>query len=370
MGERYQEVAGKLALIRNCLGDQGALRLRGTDWFAWATAGASNTVLLTAETGVAEVLVTPDEAWILTDEIEARRLQDEELSDNFRIFAGPWAHPGASDEFTEDRVDGCFIYSDRPRAKERTLPEELIQHKRTLTPSETNRYRSIGKLAAEAMTEAMAAAQPDWTEQDLAGAGACALWRRGLHPALTLAAGSERLQRYRHPTPTSKPLGKVAMLVFCARGGGLYANLTRFVAFEPLTTQDKALHEQVQDIEAEALRCCIPGTRLNQIYDVLADAYQRRGQGIAIDAHHQGGLTGYLAREIVANPETGHVLKKNEVVAWNPSLPGTKIEDTFLIHDGLAHDPEHQHGLENLTYDRNWPTKDVSGLLRPLVWER
>lgn len=74
-----KEVACKLELIRNALSETGAMgvRLRGTDWFAWATAGASNTVLLAAETGVAEVLVTAQEAWILTDEIEAQRLQDE-----------------------------------------------------------------------------------------------------------------------------------------------------------------------------------------------------------------------------------------------------------------------------------------------------
>jgi len=43
----------KLELIRRALNETGAhgLLLRGTDWFAWAAAGAENTVLLTAETG-------------------------------------------------------------------------------------------------------------------------------------------------------------------------------------------------------------------------------------------------------------------------------------------------------------------------------
>jgi hypothetical protein len=58
-----------------------AIRLRGTDWFSWATAGASHTVLVTAETGVAEVLVTAQ----VTDEIEAQRLKDEELPRNFQL---------------------------------------------------------------------------------------------------------------------------------------------------------------------------------------------------------------------------------------------------------------------------------------------
>jgi hypothetical protein len=82
MKQLNEEVSRKLELIREALTETGAtgVRLKGTDWFAWATAGASNTVLLTAETGVAEVLVTVRDAWVLTDEIEAQRLEDEELS--------------------------------------------------------------------------------------------------------------------------------------------------------------------------------------------------------------------------------------------------------------------------------------------------
>ena len=49
--ERTAEVAAKLALLRDCLERTGAaaICLRGTDWFAWATAGGSNAVLQTAE---------------------------------------------------------------------------------------------------------------------------------------------------------------------------------------------------------------------------------------------------------------------------------------------------------------------------------
>jgi len=56
------EVAQKLNLIRNALTETEAqgIRFKGTDWFAWVTAGASHRVLLTAETGVAEVLVTQE----------------------------------------------------------------------------------------------------------------------------------------------------------------------------------------------------------------------------------------------------------------------------------------------------------------------
>lgn len=84
------EIAHKLEQLRNALDETGAagIRLRGTDWFSWATAGACHTVLLAAETGVAEVLVTHDGAWILTSEIEAQRFKDEELPDRADLVGG------------------------------------------------------------------------------------------------------------------------------------------------------------------------------------------------------------------------------------------------------------------------------------------
>lgn len=355
-----QEVDFKLEFIRKTLTETKAiaLRLRGTDWFAWATAGGSNTVLLTAETGVAEILVTAENAFVLTDEIEAQRLQNEELPDNFQMHIYPWADVSQRETFVKEITGGGNVMSDRPHATEMPITASLQSRKQTMMSSELERYRRVGSLASEAMTEVLSAAQPTWTEYQLAGAGAEALWARGLHPALTLAAGEKRLPQYRHATPTGEPIGRQAMLVFCARGGGLYANLTRFVCFGSLEAQDAQLHQKVREIEAAALNFCQPGVALNAVYDTLKTAYEQHGYPQAIREHHQGGTTGYLAREIVANPATSDVLAENMAVAWNPSLSGAKIEDTFVVSSGGK--------LENLTFDANWPSVEVEGRLRPV----
>ncbi|MUL37188.1 peptidase M24 [Gloeocapsopsis sp. AAB1 = 1H9] len=375
MNHFSEEVSTKLELIRKILVETEAqgLRLRGTDWFAWATAGASNTVLLTAETGVAEVLVTAQDAWVLTDEIEAQRLKDEELPASFQLYVNPWADAASREAFVRDATSGGKVLSDRPIPHvEKRLPPSLCYHKRVMMSSELARYRQIGRQASEAMTEVLQAAKPTWTEYQLAGAGAEALWARGLHPALTLVAGERRLPLYRHATPSRELLGREAMLVFCARGFGLYANLTRFVYFGALTADKSAMHNYVREIEAEALDLCqlisartprrpLPyqsGVTLDAIYHALAQAYQQHGFPHAIREHHQGGTTGYLAREIVANPTTTDTLVENIVVAWNPSLPGAKIEDTFaIVSEGK---------LENLTFDPNFPNVEVRGRLRPV----
>jgi hypothetical protein len=47
--------------------------------------------------------------------------------------------------------------------------------------------------------------------------------------------------------------------------------------------------------------------------------------------HHQGGLAGYAPREIVATPEAVDEVAVGQVYAWNPSIAGTKSEDTILV---------------------------------------
>jgi Xaa-Pro aminopeptidase len=359
-----EEVSTKLGFIRETISqtEVGGVRLRGTDWFAWATGGASNTVLLTAETGVAELLVTGQDAWVLTDEIEAQRLKDEELPSHLKLHINPWADAAAREAFVREATDGGKIISDSPNSQAQPIPHSLQQYKRVLLPTELDRYRHVGQQASAAMTEVLQAAQPTWTEYQLAGAGAEALWSRGLHPALTLVAGERRLPLYRHATPTGEKVGRQAMLVFCARGYGLYANLTRFVCFGSLTPDEAALHRHVCEIEAKALSASQPGMTLDAVYYALAQAYEQHGFPHAIREHHQGGTTGYLAREVVANPLTTDFLTENMAIAWNPSLTGAKVEDTFVIlKDG---------NLENLTFDPNFPSVEVEGRLRAVPLEK
>ncbi|KQQ86879.1 Xaa-Pro peptidase family protein [Massilia sp. Leaf139] len=362
--ERAAEVAAKLALLRGCLETTGAaaICLRGVDWFAWATAGGSSAVLHTAEAGVAEVLVTRDEAVILTDEIEAARLREEEVPAGFTFHVTPWAQVELRTRYLLGVAGDGLVLSDRPHGSEQPLPTALRQRRLVLMESEQARYRVLGREAAEAMTDTLAAARPEWTEYDLAAAGAAALWRRGIHPALVLAAGARRLPAYRHPTPSHEPIGERAMLVFCARRHGLYANLTRFVSFANLSGNAAPQEQQaLMEVEATGLATVVPGKSLSAVYHAFAAAYKHADRQGAIDEHHQGGITGYLAREIVATASTATELEAGMAFAFNPSFAGLKIEDTFLLGP---------QGLDNLTLDPRWPAVTVHGRQRPLWLEK
>lgn len=368
---RKQEVQEKLALIREAMRVAGAAhcRLRGTDFFAWATAGASNTVLLSAETGVAEVVVHASEAFVLTDQIEAQRLQDEELDGVLPVRAVPWGDSAAWEEAAAcaggltsgDLTASNLTISDRPRAGEQALPPELWAAKARLSPAELERFREVGRLSAEAATEVLHQATPDMTEWALAGLGSAALRARGLEDCLVMVAGERRLPLYRHPIPQGEPIGGVAMLVFCARKYGLIASLTRFVAFRDLRPEEQAAHDAVLEVEGRVLAESRPGRSLSDLYGVLEGSYAALNRPDEITRHHQGGLAGYAGREGIATPTARERVTTQSVLAWNPSVRGAKIEDTIALTPT---------GLEVLTSDPRWPTRTHGGLSRPDILHR
>lgn len=358
------EVQRKIAEVRKVLATTaaGAVRLRGVDWFSWITGGGSSVVILTSEVGIAEVLITSTQAFVLTNEIERLRLSEEELPSDFILVSSAWADPSALDRQVGEIVGRRVVLSDRPRGPEGDLPAELLQIKLRLGSEEIERYRQLGQEAAQAMTEALVVAAPDWSENRLAGEGARTLWSRGIHPTLVLVAGQDRIERHRHPFPTSSRLGRRTMMVFCGRRQGLYANLTRFVSFGPISSLEQERMRLVTEIESEILAHSRPGVSLASLFFLLQEAYQKRGFGDEVEKQHFGGLTGYLSREAFARPtEKALVLQEGNAVAWNPTLPGAKMEDTAVVRS---------NGLEILTVDPVWPTTMVGGLQRPEVMVR
>lgn len=170
------------------------------------------------------------------------------------------------------------------------------------------------------------------TEFDVAAILEAACRRRGLSAPVLLAAADDRIRLHRHPVPVGARIERRAMLVASAERGGLYANLTEMVELDepdPELARRQAATEQILTrMREEATR---PGRTLAEAFQDCTGFYADAGYPDEWKLHHQGGLTGYGSRELIATPASHHVIAVGQAFAWNPSITGAKAEETFVL---------------------------------------
>lgn len=323
--ERILDLMDRLGLV--------AILLRAPANFAHYTGGADNRVDRADPRGVASVLVTPDGEWVVTDNIEADRFREEQTPD-MEVVEFPWYEKPES--VMRELTGGACIGADSPAAGEKDLSGELARLRYVLDPDAIQRYRDVGTDAAAALSETAAEVSPDTRELDAAANLEGALRSRGMNAAVLLAVGEERASRYRHPTPVAGAcLGGRAMLVVCAERGGLYANATRILNLREIGAEARRLQAGCDEIFTRARKATLPGRALSEVFAEIAEAYREQGFPGGWRCHHQGGMTGYASREVIATPHTDLEIEPGMAFAFNPSISGggtfAKAEETFLL---------------------------------------
>ncbi len=326
------ELETKLKAIADLLRAHGreALLLQKVSSFAWATCGASSYINTASTDGAVSILITPKGRYILTNNIEATRLEQEEqlASQGWELHVSPW-------HVAQDPLGGLALKSrlavDGPFPGALDLSAELARLRSCLAPAEGERFRQLGRLCAESMDQAIRAVRPGMTEYQIAGLLAQAAQSRGAHPIVNLIATDERIFKFRHPLPTGKPLERYAMLILCGRRWGLVCSLTRLVHFGRLPEELVHKSQATAQVDAAVIQETLPGRTLGQVFARIQSAYAKAGYPDEWKLHHQGGPAGYEPREAIATPESNLTVETGQAYAWNPSITGTKSEDTILV---------------------------------------
>jgi Xaa-Pro aminopeptidase len=307
----------------------GALLLSSPANFAWYTGGADNRVDHGDPVGVASVLVTTDDTYILTNNIEAPRMREEQTPE-MEVVEYPWHEEPAT--LLRELTGGASVGTDFPSASSPDLSAEISPLRYALDGDAIEHYRDLGEDTVIAIAEAADVLSPESDEFEAAAELSSACLRRGMFAPVLLAASEERLVRHRHPVPHGGPLGKQAMLVVCAERGGLFVSLTRMIYFresDPQTARrQEACEEVLRRMREEATR---EERTLAQAFEDCRRFYAEAGFPEGWKDHHQGGLTGYASREIIATPGTQQEIREGQAFAWNPSLEGAKAEETFVL---------------------------------------
>lgn len=307
----------------------GAILLRRPENFAWYTRGGNSRVEYAAPEGVADLVITRQAQRLLTSTIEAPRMRAEEAA-GFDVVEYAWQEgPGQA---LSQLVGGRSLGGDVHLAGAAFVGEELARLRRVLDEEAIARLRAIGADLNAALDQAARLLHPGMTEHEAAAEVAAACRARGLVPTVLLAATQRRIARYRHPLPTEAPLERRAMIVASAQRGGLYANLTRTVWLdEPdaeICRRQCACDEILTRMREEATR---PGRSLADCFADLRGFYADAGFPGEWRLHHQGGITGYASRELIATPYTDVEIEPGMAFTWNPSVTGAKAEETFVL---------------------------------------
>ncbi len=357
------ELETKLTRLQELLAvhELDALLLRRVANFAWLTGGAASYVNTADLYGVAALLITPEGRFLVTDNIEAPRFREEEVleTQGWEFLLAPWHQ---ASEAVAARTVGLRLGADGAYPGAVDLSAALSPLRARLSTEEQGRFRTLARGCAEAMDRAIRQVEPGMSEFAIAAVLGAETQVRGILPVVMLVATDDRIYAYRHPLPTEKKLERYAMLVLCGRQYGLVCSLTRLVHFGPLPEDLQVKERALADIDAWFIHATRPGRTLGDIFKEAQQAYAAAGFPDEWRLHHQGGLAGYLPREVIARPGSPERVSAGQVYAWNPSITGAKSEDTILVGEAQS---------EVLTAIPGWPVvQDKAGgrgILRPAI---
>ncbi len=354
--DKNKEIIAKTARVVNMLAanNLGGVLISSQHNFSWLTAGGTNGVDLSRAEGAGALFVRDDgKRFVLANHIEMPRLLSEELAGElFEPVAFPWEEEKASPTFLAARAltllsKGATLGSDVDFGSVAVPVEAALTRCRyQLTSSEIERFRSLGSDAARAIGSLARALAPGETERQIARRIADVLAVHDIRAVVNLVAVDERIQKYRHPVPTDCRWEKILMLVVCARRGGMIASFTRIVCSGAIPDELRRRTLAAARVNAQLLSATRPGAIGSELYEVAVRAYAAEGFEGEQRLHHQGGACGYRTRDWVAHPASVEIVHAQQAFAWNPSITGTKTEETWIASDD---------GVELLTASPDWP---------------
>jgi Xaa-Pro aminopeptidase len=329
--------------------------------FAWLTGGRTNRIDLSRELGAGALLVAADgSVHLLANAIEMPRLHGEELAD---LPHAPVEYPWTDDHAAPDTLvrlarkilgSDARIGADWPYPGVTGMDREIVRARAPLTPQEVERYRVIGRDVAGAIERMCRALEPGLAELEVARQVNDAATSVGARAVVSLVAADERIASYRHPVATDKVWRRTVLVACCAQRHGLVVALSRLVSRGPVHPDLGERTRATARVFASLLEATRPGASGAEVFSSAVAAYAREGFPGEERRHHQGGPTGYRSRDWVAHPLSEERVCAPQAFAWNPSITGTKIEDTAIVSDD---------GVELITSTGGWPAipLDVRG---------
>ena len=300
------------------------------------------------EVGIGHYVIDAERIRLLADSSDAPRMGKEQNPLEGETILVPWYT--SMDDYIGKMTEGKTYVSDTGIAGTKNVQEELVRLRMQLCPEEVLRYREIGQTCAKIVEGVCRDARPGQTEEEVASELKCRCLKEGVSPDCVLVGSDERILNYRHPVPADKKIENSLMVVLGGEKYGLNISMTRIVYFGPVPEEIKERYEKTAYIFA-CMQCMMKeGMSYQEYFAKVQKLYEEAGYDGEWKLHHQGGPTGYACREFVVTPETGGEIHESEAFAWNPTIQGTKCEETTYLT---------AEGIETFTRTKDWPCREV-----------
>jgi Xaa-Pro dipeptidase len=328
-----EEIREKERRVRDFLASKNlhALLLKRQANFSWMTGGGLNLVGIATEMGAASLLITGDEKFVISNNIEAPRMKDEEglARQGFTVRSFPW-YEDYEVPIVRELVGEGNLASDIPFPNALVLVEEIARLRYSLTPAEVERYRWLGEKVSLALEKTVMATKRGEKESEVVGRLCNELWKDRIDPITLMSAADDRIFSFRHPIPTEKEIERYLMVSVNARKWGLIVSLTRFVHFGKLPADLREKYEANVAIDCTFMANTCAGVPAADVLRKGIEAYEKKGYPDEWKLHHQGGSIGYTGRDYRTGFATPDIIQENQGFTWNPSIAGAKSEDTIL----------------------------------------
>lgn len=327
------EAATKLARVRVWMEEAGApaLVVRRLANVAWLTGGCDRSVSWAADLSAITLIITRTMCVAITPDYEYDRVVSEDLAGlDWPIVAYPWEDDTAYTSQIRLICESKSPWSDVSGDPYPLAEPQLRDLRVVLTPREIERYIHLGRVTAEVVQARGHALRQGEREDEIALDLTAALLEHGIMPATILVGADERARRFRHPLPTDVRVQRLALLAVAVRRGGLWVSCTRIVTIGALTDNERRAFQTVVAVDAAYMEGSMTQPTLGDAFHQGMAMYASHGYTLGYRQHHQGGLTGYAAREVRATPTSTYSLKAPMAFAWNPWLDGAKSEDTII----------------------------------------
>jgi len=349
------EILEKKRRLNRYMEDKGieAILLAKKSNFFWASCGARSKIVEHSDAGFSYLLYHKDKFYLLTTNIEAQRMLDEEIDLLIDpvLLSYKWFEEDGLKKAIEKIIDIKKVYQDSMLVKgAKNLAPDFDKIRYKLTDSEKKRYLKLCSDTSICMTRTCMEIKKGFTELEVQARLSERLISENIMPYVLLVGSDKRLMDYRHPIPTSKKIEKYVMVVICGQRDGLISACTRFVHFKEPSKEIEEAKKIISYIDAMMILGSRPGRRYSDILKDEKKAFDSYGLKDEWENHHQGGPLGYEGRYFLVTPDTDHKIDKDHAIAWNPSMRGYKSEDTLIVG------PE-----ENIvaTRDKDWPAITV-----------